>query len=327
MRAALLVRPGEMVIGEVPDPAPGPGEVRIAVGGVGLCGSDLAVFSGKWTAPAYPWIQGHEAFGRIDAVGDGVDASRIGEVVAVEPNVPCRACPQCAVGRTSACVRRGSVGMNRPGALAEWLVVPAVNAWPAAGVAERDLACIEPLAVVQAALRRLGEPAPATALVLGAGSQGLLMCLSLVARGTSVLAHDVSADRVQVATALGARALELGEGPEVDLVVDTVGMPATMALAVRHAAIGATILVLGLDATPLELTAQALVRRQLVIRGSLTYDHPRDFAATVARVREGSIAPGRVLTDEVPFDEAPRAFESSGSARGKTWIRLPSRPA
>ena len=63
MRAALLLRPGEIVIGDVAEPVPGTEQVRIAVGGVGLCGSDLAVFSGKWTPPTYPWIQGHEASG------------------------------------------------------------------------------------------------------------------------------------------------------------------------------------------------------------------------------------------------------------------------
>jgi alcohol dehydrogenase/L-iditol 2-dehydrogenase len=87
-------------------------------------------------------------------------------------------------------------------------------------------------------------------------------------------------------------------------------------------AIGGTILILGLDARPFEISAQTLVRRQLVVRGSLTYDHPGDFGATVARVRDGVIAPGRVITDEYPLDDAQRAFESSGSVRGKTWIRV-----
>ena len=96
----------------------------------------------------------------------------------------------------------------------------------------------------------------------------------------------------------------------------------TMVCAVS--AIGGTILVLGLDATPIALTAQTIVRRQLTIRGSLTYDHPDDFASTVARVQGGVVAPGRVITDEVPLAEAPRAFRDSGSARGKTWIRVGS---
>ena len=64
MKAALLIGPGKIVIDDVPEPEVGPEEVRIAVGGVGLCGSDLSVFSGAWTAPSYPWVMGHEAFGR-----------------------------------------------------------------------------------------------------------------------------------------------------------------------------------------------------------------------------------------------------------------------
>jgi len=327
MKAALLVGPRELVIGELPDPAPGPGEVRIAVGGVGLCGSDLAVFRGTWTPPAYPWVMGHEAFGRIDAVGDGVRSARIGEVVAVEPNIPCLACAQCAAGRTSACLRRLSAGMNRPGALADWLVMPSANAWAIGELPGRDLACVEPLAVVEAALRRLGGRPPASALVLGAGSQGLLMCLSLIGRGTPVIAHDVNPGRLAMAASLGARVLDADTRADVELVVDTVGLPATAALALRHAAIGASILFLGLDATPFELTAQDLVRRQLVLRGSLTYDHPGDFAATVARVRSGDMLPGRVITDEYPLDDAARAFEASASAPGKTWIRVGSAPA
>ena len=76
MKAALLVRPGQIVVEEIPEPEVGRDEVRIAVGGVGLCGSDLSVFSGTWAAPSYPWVMGHEAFGTIEAVGDrGADRS------------------------------------------------------------------------------------------------------------------------------------------------------------------------------------------------------------------------------------------------------------
>jgi alcohol dehydrogenase/L-iditol 2-dehydrogenase len=327
MRAALLLRPGEIVIGDVPEPEPGPDDVRIAVGGVGLCGSDLSVFSGKWTAPQYPWIQGHEAFGTVEAVGERVPTHRIGEVVVVEPNVACFDCPQCARGLTSSCARRQSVGMNRAGALAERLVVPAANAWAIAGPSELDLVCVEPLAVVEAALRRLGEPMPVSALVIGVGSQGLLMALSLVTRGATVLAHDVNPRRLAFAESLGARSLSPDDAAaSVDLVVDTVGTPASVDVALRHVAIGGTLLVLGLDATPFEISAQTLVRRQLVIRGSLTYNHPDDFRTTVARVQAGTVAPGRVITDEFPLAEAQRAFEGSGSAAGKTWIRVAGSP-
>ena len=201
-------------------------------------------------------------------------------------------------------------------------MIPSANAWALPGSSERDLVCVEPLAVVEAALRRLGHPIPASALVIGVGSQGLQMVLSLVARGVPVLAYDVSPGRLAHAATLGARVLSQDAGASVELVVDTVGTPTSIELGLRHAAIGGTILVLSLEAAPFELSAQTLVRRQLVLRGSLTYDHPGDFRATVARVRHGTVAPGRVITDEYPLDEAQRAFESSSLADGKVWIRV-----
>ena len=224
---------------------------------MGLCGSDLAVFKGTWTPPRYPWIQGHEAFGTIDAVGERVSADRIGEVVVVEPNVACFECGACRRGLTSSCSGRQSVGMNRPGALAEQLVVPSDNAWSIPGQAARDLVCVEPLAVIEAAFRRMGDPPIGTALVIGVGSQGLLATLSLVARGTAVLVHDVNPARVALAISLGARALDPDDAAvSVDLVVDTVGTSAAVDVALRHLTIGGTLLVLSLDATPFELSAQ-----------------------------------------------------------------------
>jgi len=327
--AATLVEPGRIVLAEVPAPEVGPGEVGIAVGGVGLCGSDMAVFRGTWTAPSYPWIMGHEAFGTIERVGEGVDPARIGEVVVVEPNVACGACPECGLGRTSACRRRRSVGMNRQGALAQLLVVPAHLAWPIiAGAATappspQDLVCVEPLAVVEAALRRLGVDPPADALIVGSGAQGLLMALALRRRGVRVHVSDPIAERVAFAVErLGARDAALDPEREFELVVDTAGVPEAMAVAVERAVVGATIVELGLVRRPLGLTAETLVRRQLVLRGSLTYDHPHDFRAAVDLVASGAVVPGQVVSDVHPLAEAQRAFETAPSAPGKTWIRL-----
>src|SRR5574338_162369 len=323
MRAALLVQPGEIVVDEVPDLEPSTGEVRIAVIGVGLCGSDASVFSGKWKAPAYPWLMGHEAVGRVDAVGAGVPHSRLGQLVVLEPNVACFACAQCLRGRTSACLARQSVGMNRPGALAEQLVVPAAFAWPAPARKASELVCVEPMTVVEAALRRLGPPLPASALVVGAGPQGLLMCLALMRRGVSVRAHDVNGDRLAFAQSLGVEAgLPQRDGQLFDLVVDTVGSPDSVAVSMASADIGGTILMLGLDGRAFEVTAQTLVRRQLVVRGSLTYDHPGAFEATLALLGDSSVSPGLIVTNEYALEEAQAAFERSPTAAGKTWVRI-----
>jgi alcohol dehydrogenase/L-iditol 2-dehydrogenase len=323
MKAALLVRPGEVVVDDVAEPEVGRGDVRIAVGGVGLCGSDLSVFSGKWTAPSYPWVMGHEAFGTIESVGPDVPAERVGQTVVVEPNAACFACDACRRGWTSACAARRSVGMNRQGALAERLVVPSRFAWPIADVGPTNLVCVEPTTVVLAALRRLGTPVAGPVLVVGVGAQGLLMSLVLLERGVEVHVFDVNADRVAFAERLGARLVATGDdAPRFDLAVDTVGSPASVETALSLLQIGGTILFLGLDSRPLDLTAQTLVRRQLVLRGSLTYDHPGDFEASVALIGQGRFAPARIVSHEYALADAQEAFEQSGAAAGKTWIRV-----
>lgn len=325
MLAALLVEPGRIEIDEVPEPLIERGEVRVAVGGVGLCGSDLSVFRGKWPAPRYPWVMGHEAYGVIEAVGADVDSARLGQLVVIEPNIACRACPECDRGRTSACVGRQSLGMNRPGALAEKVVLPADRAWPVEPRDPRDLVCVEPFTVSETALRRLPGALPQEALVIGAGAQGLLMCLALLRRGITVHVVDVNADRVAFAVErLGASALEADDDHTFELIVDTTGLPEAIAEAVRHSEIGATIIEIGLEKRPFELAAETLVRRQLVLRGSLTYDHPDDFRWSVGLVNAGEVSPGRVISDEHPFADAQRAFEASATAPGKTWIRLAS---
>lgn len=320
MRAALLIEPGRVELGEVREPSPDAGEVKVRVTGVGLCGSDLSVFDGRWRAPSYPWIMGHEAFGVIDAVGAGVPVQRVGETVVIEPNIPCFVCVQCVRGQTSACMSRESVGMNRPGALAEKLVVPAKFAWPSPDVDETDLVCVEPSAVAIAGLRRVGEPLPERALVVGVGALGLIVTLVLQERGLEARAHDINPDRLELAADLGAGPAKDEE--RFELVVDTVGSPASIAGGLAKLAPGGRLLCLGLDNRPLELDAQTLVRGQVTLQGSLTYDHPRDFAAALDLISSDRLRPGRAVTDEYLLADAQTAFETAARARGKTWIRV-----
>lgn len=323
MRAALLVRPGVIVVDEVADPTPGPDDVVVGVGGVGLCGSDVSVFRGVWTPPDYPWLLGHEIYGRVEAVGERVSSERVGDLVVIEPNIPCFRCEECERGRSSSCLQRQSVGMNRPGGLADKVVVPGPFAWKVSAQVATDLVCIEPLAVVEAALSRLPGPLPASALVVGAGAQGLLMCLALLRRGVEVHVIDLNPDRVALAESVGARPVSAGDvQPRFALVVDSAGTPASIETALERIQSWGTLLVLGIDSRPFEISAAVLVRRQLVLRGSLTYDHPNDFRRVIDLVQDGHVSPGRIATDEYPLADAQRAFELSGTAHGKSWIRV-----
>ena len=322
MRAVVLgAEPWSLrVADDWPEPRADSGQVVVRVGGVGVCGSDLALLSGHWRPPSTPWVPGHEAFGEIVAVGSGVGPERIGQRVAIEPNIPCFACPACRSGLTSGCSDRRSLGFSVPGTLAERIAVPAEFAWEVPGDwSDEDAVCTEPLTVALAAIRRSGicDVGAARCLVAGIGSQGAMLCAGLVAGGLRPYVIEPHAGRLELAVEMGALAAGADNGV-FDVVFETSGTPAALVSAVERTTAGGTVVLIGLSSEPVPLATETVVRRQLRIQGSLTYDHPGDFAAVVKR----SLRPGRVLRACYPLAEAERAFRAAREVPGKTWIRL-----
>jgi alcohol dehydrogenase/L-iditol 2-dehydrogenase len=148
------------------------------------------------------------------------------------------------------------------------------------------------------------------------------MGLVLAGRDVEVYGSDVNAERLGFAADLGIRPLATDAERRFDLVVDTVGSPISAERALEHLEVGGSLLVLGLDDGPLGLTAQTLVRRQVTLRGSLTYDHPGDFERTLALLARSELRPGRIVGAEFGLDDAPTAFARASLAAGKTWIRV-----
>ncbi|MDX3382085.1 alcohol dehydrogenase catalytic domain-containing protein [Streptomyces niveiscabiei] len=350
MRAAVLVAPGRVdVVEDWPSPEGGPRDVVVAVEGVGVCGTDLAVFHGRREVPGSPWVMGHEGFGRIVAVGTDVVDRQVGQRVVIEPNYACLECVDCRMGLTSACPRRAIVGLNSPGVLAERVVVPAPFAHPvgsaqgaasagelgagradpadlagltdpAGSISLADLACAEPYAVARAAVRRSGVTARDRCLVVGAGAQGLLVCLTLARLGAVPVVTEPHPLRLEKAVRLGAVADD-GRGG-FTYVFETSGYAPALSPAVERAAPGATVVLVGLNSEPLPLSTDDVVRRQLVVRGSMIYDHPGDFTAAVAELP--AARPGRVIEAGFSLTEAQEAFAGASSRAGKTWIRIGS---
>jgi threonine dehydrogenase-like Zn-dependent dehydrogenase len=304
-----------------PEPRAGSGQVVVRVRGVGICGSDLELLSGERRPPAEPWVPGHEAFGEVVAAGPGVAAARIGERVAIEPNFPCLRCAACRSGLTSMCPDRIAVGFTSPGLLAELVAVPASYAWTVpGGWADTDAVCAEPLTVARAAIRRSGAAPGSRCLVVGAGSQGALLTLALLARGIVPHVLEPSQGRRRRAVELGAREA----GPDdrgFTVVYETSGSEAGLDEATRRAGRGATVMLIGMGAPLAQVNTGRVVRRQLTLRGSLIYDHPGDFAGTLAA---GVPSPGQVLRARYPLAQAEAAMRAARETPGKTWIQVSS---
>ena len=274
MKAIVYTAPQQVEpVEDQPEPECGPGDVVVEMRAVGLCGSDLSIYDGQRVPPALPWVMGHEGGGTVVAVGAQVQDRSVGQRVVIEPNYPCFDCPGCRSGLTSNCLRRRVLGMNTPGILAERVAVPAQFAWPVpADWPDEVLACFEPLAVARAAVRRSGVGPRQDCLVVGAGSQGLFVCLALLALGAQPYVTDPHEGRAVHAEKLGARRAE----PRADAypyVFETAGPPPAFVAALRAAAPGGTVTLIGLSYEPAPLATADVIRRGLTIVGSIIYDH------------------------------------------------------
>jgi threonine dehydrogenase-like Zn-dependent dehydrogenase len=323
MRAVALMAPGQVqVVDDWAEPECGPGDVVVRVRAVGLCGTDLAVYGGKRAVPETPWVMGHEGGGEIVAVGADVRDREVGQRVVIEPNVPDGTCRMCTAGRSSACKNRHIVGVNRTGILADRVAVPASFVWPVpADWSDRALACFEPLVVAYTAVARSGVRPGDDCLVVGAGSQGLLVCQSLLAVGAHPFVTEPHEGRLGLAEKLGARRADEHDG-DYPFVFETSGAPPAWEPAFAAVGNTGTLMVIGQTTAPSPIITNIVVQRQITIRGTLIYDHPQDYAAALQAVTSGAIAAEATVQAGFPAEEAAAAFAGARDVPGKSWISM-----
>ncbi|HAN4910491.1 TPA: Zn-dependent oxidoreductase, partial [Escherichia coli] len=195
MKSILIEKPNQLAIIEREIPTPSAGEVRVKVKLAGICGSDSHIYRGHNPFAKYPRVIGHEFFGVIDAVGEGVESARVGERVAVDPVVSCGHCYPCSIGKPNVCTTLAVLGVHADGGFSEYAVVPAKNAWkiPEA-VADQYAVMIEPFTIA-ANVTGHGQPTENdTVLVYGAGPIGLTIVQVL--KGVYNVKNVIVADRI-----------------------------------------------------------------------------------------------------------------------------------
>lgn len=318
MRALVYLGPRNMQLQELPDPAPGPGEVVIRTRASAICGSDLHGFREASPRRVPPLVMGHETVGEIAAVGEDIDAGRLGERVVLKPILACGACSPCRNGRQNLCRNGRLVGRDLSGGFAEIFAVPAGAAVPTSAEVPDDLATLtEPLAnAVHVAGRsvRSGD----AVLVIGAGPIGTLMARAAFLAGAErVLATDPVASRLafpekQGATALdpddpAADAIARTDGEGVDVVIDAAGFESTWELGLRAVRPGGRIEAVGLGAPNGTVDFFAIAGKEATITGSYGWTET-DFALAVQLIEAGQLDAEGWFT-QMPLADGQLAFE------------------
>ncbi|WP_413333655.1 zinc-dependent alcohol dehydrogenase [Brevibacterium sp. GP-SGM9] len=329
MRSAEITAPGRVEIVGRPRPQGrlGAGEVRVRMLAVGICGTDLALLSGRRTPPEHPWRLGHEGIGEIAEVGPGTVGLTVGDRVALEPNITCGDCEHCRRGTTSACLVRRSAGvLTQPGFLAEVIDHPSefCHRIDPAVPLERAV-CAEPLAVTAAAIRRSQVRVGAEVLVIGAGAQGLLSISILIAQGHRPFVSEPDRRRRELAVDLGARVFEPGLSPAPEFVIDAAGVPEALGSVVHHLAPFASVTLVGEDHHHLGASSFDIVQKQLRIAGSFIYEHPQDMAAAVNLLAE--VRAERILAPATALEDLPGLLGGQDAARDGSAPAAPAGPA
>jgi threonine dehydrogenase-like Zn-dependent dehydrogenase len=334
MQALVWLGPRDMVQRTEPMPKPAEGEVLIAVGAVGICGSELGGFLGHNSLRVPPLVMGHECAGLVVQVTGGTfatgDAATVGARVTFNPLVVCGTCDRCLSGKSNLCRHRQLVGAHRPGAFAQYVAVPARQCYPlpeSLSLVAGSLA--EPLACSVRAVALSGVKPQERLLILGAGPIGLCAVAAARAQGVEqIVISDVAPQRLEIARrwgtsdAINAREQDVVAFVQerypggVDSVIDAVGATPVRTQAIRAVVPGGRVVLIGLHDEESVMPANYLIRQEITVTGTFAYTDD-DFAQAVDLLNRGVVQPSVDWLEERPLSDGPAAFAELVDGKAK----------
>ena len=324
MKALLLSQYRHLELTDLANPNPGPGEILIRVAACGICGSDVHGYDGSTGRRIPPLVMGHEAAGTIAEIGENVEGFTKGDRVTFDSTVYCGECANCLRGDINLCDRREVLGVScgdyrRAGAFAEFVSVPAriVHRLPA-NLSFEEAALLEAVAVALHAVS-LAQVAPeSTALVIGAGTIGLLVQQALRVAGSSrVFVADVDHTRLALSKSLGATETlsqdgrqqieKLTNGVGVDVAVEAVGATDPISTAIDSVRKGGSVVLVGNVSPNVTIPLQKVVSRQIRLQGSCA--SAGEYPKAIELMANGQIQVKPLISAVAPLADGPQWFE------------------
>lgn len=321
MKSVVIEKPNTLLLEERPVPQPQAGEVRVKIKLAGICGSDSHIYRGHNPFAKYPRVIGHEFFGIIDAVGEGVESSRLGERVSVDPVISCGHCYPCRIGKPNVCTSLVVLGVHRDGGFSEYAVVPACNAWKIPNaINDEHAVMVEPFTIAANATGQLNPREDDIALIYGAGPMGLttVQALKGVYKVGQVIVADRIDERLEMAKRSGADIvlnntdLSLKEilaerGIKPTLIVDAACHPTILQEAIGLASPAARIVIMGFSSKPSEIIQQGITGKEISIFS--TRLNANKFPVVIDWLSKGLIDPDKLVTHKFDYQHVADAIE------------------
>jgi threonine dehydrogenase-like Zn-dependent dehydrogenase len=328
MKALVIREPGNVAIETVPDAVVTNDDVLLKVRMIGMCGTDLSSYRGKNPLISFPRIPGHEVAATIVEPSKAHPELAAGADVTLSPYFGCGGCPSCLRGRPNACQFNETLGVQRNGAMTEYIAIPAAKLYPAR-LGIKALCLVEPLTVGFHAVGRGRVTADDAVAVFGCGGVGLGAIAASGFRGAKTIAVDLDDAKLALARRAGAthalntakeplheRLLEITGGRGPDVIIEAIGLPETFRAAVEEAAFSGRVVYIGYAKEPVAYETKLFVMKELDILGSRNA-LPADFREVIRMLEEHRFPVDETVSAVVPLMEAPAML--------KAWSENPSR--
>ena len=330
---AIQIKDQKIRVCDVEAPAdPKAGEVLLKVLYAGFCGSDLNTYRGRNLMALNPVIPGHEIGAVIKRVGADVPGDlRKGLMVTCNPYTNCGHCAACRNGRYNACEHNETLGVQRDGAMREYITLPWEKVIPAKELVPRTCALIEPMSVGFHAIDRGQVTDVDTVMVIGCGMVGMGAIVRASQRGATVIAADIDDHKLELAKTMGvtytvntisedvhAKLQQITHGDGPDVIVEAVGSSVTYQIAVNEVAFTGRVVCIGYAKGDVALPTGLFVKKELDVRGSRNAT-PKDFQAVIRYLRRGTCPVDKLISKDVTLEEAPEAMKWWDENPGKVF--------
>jgi 2-desacetyl-2-hydroxyethyl bacteriochlorophyllide A dehydrogenase len=322
MKAALFEKPHSLTIVSKPLRPLEKNEVLIKIDSCGVCGTDVHILDGT-SRSTPPVVLGHEYCGVVEDAGSGNVNVAAGQRVAVDPNISCGTCYYCRRGLVHLCAGLKALGVDIDGGMAERCIVPAAQLYPLPDTMSPETgAFVEPVSCAVHGVDRANIRSGDTVVILGGGTIGLIMLQLVRSSGAArIMVAEPLPHKQEIARALGADEVidpanadtrsVIFDATHVgaDVVIECVGNPKTMQLAIELARRGGTVEFFGvcpLGAT-IPVEPNMVYFKELTITGS--YVNPHTFARAITLLASGKVGVDKFRIDRFPLDQAGEAIE------------------